>query len=37
MEISKSAVSLANEYQSDQKKVKIMFVYFFAMYNNPVN
>ena len=34
MEISKSAVLLANEHQSDQKKCfKIIFVLIFAMYS----
>ena len=33
MEISKSAVLLANEHQSDQKKrLQIIFVKIFAMY-----
>ena len=34
MEISKSAVLLANEHQSDQKKMlKMIFVLIFAMYS----
>ena len=34
MEISKSAVLLANEYQSDQEKVlQMIFVKTFAMYS----
>ena len=33
MEISKSAVLLANEHQSDQKKMlQMIFVYIFTMY-----
>ena len=34
MEISKSAVLLANEHQSNQKKMlKMIFVFIFAMYS----
>ena len=34
MEISKSALLLANEHRSDQKKMlQMIFVYIFAMYS----
>ena len=35
MEISKSAVLLANEHQSDQKKCYKWFSYTFSLFNRP--